>query len=284
MNCATARELLSAFHDHELQPELEAEVQDHIGECVECAKRLTEFGELSRMASELRNRGAPASVWPDLKSKLDEAPQTRPTPTVGSIRRQRRMLGLAIAASLVLGLVSWGLLVRWRQSDEHGQDHISVAANFGRYLNEFDQNPERAQLELLSNYDGRAVDLDEAARTLRYPPVAPDMLPNGFARDGVYLLKMPCCLCVQTIYKNEAGARLVVFEHVDDQPLWFGDRPIIKAQCHGMPTSLVQVDDRLAATWKRHERFITLIGLRGVEEVSQLVAFFDQVESAHDRL
>ena len=42
-------------------------------------------------------------------------------------------LGLAIAASLVLALVSWGLFVRWRQSDEHGQDHISMAANFGRY-------------------------------------------------------------------------------------------------------------------------------------------------------
>lgn len=275
---------MSSFHDHELQPALEAEVREHIGQCVECSRRLAEFGEISRMAAELRNPSAPASVWPDLKSKLDHAPQTRPAPLLGSIRRRRRAFGMAIAASLVLALLSWGFLVRWRQSDAHDQDHISVAANFDRYLSEFDQNPEQAQLVLVSNYDGRVVDREEAARTLRYLPVAPEMLPNGFTRDCVYLLKMPCCLCVQTIYKNDAGDRLVVFEHVDDQLHWFGERPIVTALCHGAPTSLVQVDDRLAATWKRQKRYITLIGLRGVEEVSQLVAFFDQAESAQEPL
>jgi len=273
---------MSSFHDHELQPAFEAEVREHIGQCVECSRRLAEFGEISRMTAELRNPSAPASVWPDLRSKLDHVPQTRPTPVLGSIRRRRRAFGMAIAASLVLALFSWGLLAWWRQSYDH--DHISVAANFGRYLSEFDQNPEQAQLALVSNYDGRVVDLEEAARTLRYPPVAPEMLPNGFARDRIYLLKMPCCLCVQTIYKNEAGDRLAVFEHVDDQPHWFGDRPIVTAQCHGTPTSLVQVDDRLAATWKRQQRFITLIGLRGVEEVTQLVSFFDQADSAREQL
>ena len=170
MNCSTAQEFLSAFHDRELRPELEAEVREHVGQCVECARRLAEFSEISRMAAELRNPCAPASVWPELKSKLDHAPQTRPTSIVGSVRQRRRALGMAIAASLVLALVSWGLLARWRQSDEHGQDRISMAANFGRYLNEFDQNPEQAQRVLVSNYEGRVVDLEEAARALRYPP------------------------------------------------------------------------------------------------------------------
>ena len=40
MNCSTAREFLSAFHDRELRPELEAEVREHIGQCVEWRGRL----------------------------------------------------------------------------------------------------------------------------------------------------------------------------------------------------------------------------------------------------
>jgi len=184
------------------------------------------------------------------------------------MRRRARFRSVAVAASVALVAISVGLLLhRGRDSD-----HAAVAATFGRYLDEFGRSPDQAQQVLLSSYDGRAVDIEEAARTLRYYPATPETLPDGFARDRVYLLKMPCCTCVQTIYKNDAGTCLAMFEHVDDQPVWFGDRPTITAQCHGMPTSLVQVDDHLAATWNRQGRYITVIGARNVEQVAQLVA------------
>ena len=75
-------------------------------------------------------------------------------------------------------------------------------------MNEFDQNPEQAQLALVSNYEGRVVDLQEAARTLALSPRGAGDASEWICADRVYLLKMPCCLCVQTIYKNEAGGGL----------------------------------------------------------------------------
>ena len=151
-----------------------------------------------------------------------------------------------------------------------------MAINFGRYLNELGKNPDEAQQVLLASYGGRAVSVDEAARQLRYRPVAPDELPDGTSLEALYLLHMPCCLCVQAVYKDSNGERLAVFEHVDDQPIWFGSRPTIQTRCNGIPTSIVQVDDHLAASWQRQGRYVTVIGASNVEQVAQLMAFFDQ--------
>ncbi len=276
MNCATAQELMSAFHDGELDPEQHAQLAAHVDGCAECARILAEYGELSRMAAELRTPVVPEGAWGHLESKLDEmSPTRRPRPS-GVTTERRRLSALALAAALILVMISVGLLVRWNNSGEHDHERAALIANFGHYLRQFKQDPDQAQQVLLANYDGRAVELDEAARAVRYRPVAPETLPNGLVRDRVYLLKMPCCLCTQAIYRDQSGSRLAVFEHVDDQPVWFGDRPVISTQCQGVPTSLVQVDDCLAATWKRQGRFITVIGLRDVDEVSRVVASFNE--------
>jgi hypothetical protein len=80
---------------------------------------------------------------------------------------------------------------------------------------------------------------------------------------------------VQAIYRRADGQTIAVFEHVDDQPVWFGERPSIQARCNGMPTSLVQVDDCLAASWRQDGRYLTVVGANDVEQVAQLVAFLD---------
>ena len=69
---------------------------------------------------------------------------------------------------------------------------------------------------------------------------------------------------------------LCVFEHDDDQPLWFGDRPTSSKVFFGKPTRLVQVDGCLAATWQQERRHITVIGAKDVEEVTRLVAHFSE--------
>ena len=169
-------------------------------------------------------------------------------------------------------LSSTGAVV-WLQHAGDGHGH--VAANFGRYLDEFERDPAAAQQVLLSSYEGRAVTYDEAAMKVRYQPVTPERLPNGLLRKEVYLLRMPCCTCVQAIYERANGERLAVFEHVDDQPVWFGPRPTIHARCNGTPCSLVQVDDRLAASWKRNGRYVTIIGAGDLDQVTELVAYLD---------
>lgn len=273
MNCSQVRELLSALHDHELQPEIAAEVNGHLRNCPECSRLAGDFDELSKLAIRLRNVPLPPAIWPAIEAALDDQSQRR---SQGARWTRSRAAGPAIAASLLLVAASTGILAYYLRPghNEHGR----VAVHFGQYLDEFDRNSDEAEQVLLANYAGRQVSLDEAARQLHYQPAAPADLPPGFTRDRLYLLRMPCCLCVQAIYKDAAGRALAVFEHVDDQPGWFGDRPTIMAQCHGLPTTLVQLDDLLAASWRRQTRVITLIGVRDLEEVSRLIEALNQLE------
>jgi len=153
----------------------------------------------------------------------------------------------------------------------------------GRFLEEFEHDPDRAQHMLLTSHNGRAVEPDQAARLARYRPVAPDKRPGGFSRTGTCLLEMPCCTCLETIYRDDADHTLVVFEHVDDQPVRFGNRPTITARCKGRATRLIQVGDHLAATWKRSGCRITVVGARGIEKVPQLIEILEWVEPREGR-
>jgi hypothetical protein len=272
-DCAVARQHLSAFHDGELAPNLRTAVGEHIEGCSECAARLAEIRELSRMAAEMPTPAVPVEIWPQLEKKLaTEVPDNSAASSNLRLIGRRHVWIRVAAAALVVVTVSTAAVVWLRQTE---QGHRHVAVNFGRYLDEFERNPDAAQQVLLTNYEGRAVSFDEAATQVRYQPVTPERLPNGMSREAIYLLHMPCCTCVQAIYQGAGGEKLAVFEHVDDQPIWFSTRPTIKTRCNGMPTSLVQVDDRLAASWKRHGRCVTVIGARDVEQVAELIAYLD---------
>lgn len=69
---------------------------------------------------------------------------------------------------------------------------------------------------------------------------------------------------------------LCVFEHDEDEPVWFGDRPISFEVYSGKPTRVVQIGGGLAATWQQRRRHITVIGAKDIAEVSLLVAHFVQ--------
>jgi hypothetical protein len=90
---------------------------------------------------------------------------------------------------------------------------------------------------------------------------------------------MPCCTCVETIYKNADGETLAVFEHHDEEPAWFSNRPMIRVRCNGTPTSLVQVDDHLAASWRHQGRCLTVVGARDVDQVASLITGFQQPDT-----
>jgi hypothetical protein len=276
MNCSQVRELISALHDRELRPEVEAEVNDHLRGCPECSRLLSEFGDLSILAASLRNVSMVAPDWATIEAAIDDQSWSH-----SPLWRwaSSHAATIAIAAAVFIA-ATVGISVYIFRSDHHGHEHVAV--HFGQYLDEFDRNPDRAEQVLLVNYAGQPVTLDEAARHLKYQPVAPEGLPKGFTRNRVYLLKMPCCLCVQSIYSDAAGRTMAVFEHIDDQPAWFGDRPTMTVQCHGLATCLVQVDGKLAASWKRQKRVITLIGARDLEEVSQFVEFLNEPEPQAD--
>lgn len=270
MNCNTARDLLSSYYDQELSPDEDRQMRAHVASCPQCAARLAEFGELSQLTAGLRAPVAPSETWPAIASALDfddrrHALGRSPTRSLG--RRARAAIAAMVVFVSSIGLASYWL---WQQFEPHAV----MAATFDTYLAEFQTAPQQAQHILIDRYAGQRVNL--ASAELPFSANAPVELPDGYARQETYVLDMPCCVCTQTIYKNPSGAVVALFEHSEKEPGWFGNRPTIHAQCYGTSTLLVQVADRLAATWKCGPRYLTLVGAQNVEQVAQIVATLDR--------
>lgn len=272
MNCSFLQERLSQYYDGELPRDLEPETNDHLKGCTACRKVLTQFQQLSTLSSQLATPAPPSGQWAAIEVALNsqESPATVPVRRWTQIW-QRPNSALVAAAAIVLvvmsvGLIFYGVVPFWRS--HHGSE---MAVNFGRYLNDFQRDPQKAQQFLLTSYEGQAVELVEAARQVGYEPLAGTNLPPGYKIEKIYVLKMPCCTCAQVVCSRQDGRVVTIFEHDQDQPIWYGDRPSIDACCCGRPTKMVQVDDMLAVTWKSGERHLTVVGARDMEEVTQFV-------------
>lgn len=275
MNCVEAQERLSAFFDGELPSPEQESVADHIESCAICAKEFERFEKLSQMASKLRSPEPPAGLWNELEKKLDAA--------VVSSRPRARYLRkriVAMAALLLIGLALGFYVKKTWFGHGHG-DHL--AANFGSYLETFQHDPVQAQQILIANYDGNATTLEEITRRVKYRPAVADGLPEGYTMDSLYLLKMPCCICPQAVLKGDDGNVLAVFEHDTDQPIWFGNRPMVKCRCAGKPTNIVEIDGKLAASYKSGSRYVTLVGLRDLDEATRLIGHLAARQTATGR-
>ena len=74
---------------------------------------------------------------------------------------------------------------------------------------------------------------------------------------------------------------IAIFEHDDENTdEWFGDRATMTKECNGKRCSLVELDARLAASWQRDQRHITIVGLRDTAELAQFVAWFEGQDQA----
>jgi len=146
-----------------------------------------------------------------------------------------------------------------------------LAVSFDRYLKQFPANPDRAQHTLLAAYDSQTVSLREAEEQVRYRPAVANPLPPGYSLESVHLIRMPCCRCVEAVCRDADNRKLAVFEHAADQPIWFGHRPALTCRCNGRKTRLVQFEHRLAATWPTGKRFLTIVGLRDLSELTLLM-------------
>ncbi len=64
---------------------------------------------------------------------------------------------------------------------------------------------------------------------------------------------------------------MIVFEHKDEQSVWFGDLPCIETQCSGKQCRIIESAGQLAVSWRQNDRQFTMIGAADVAEVSQWV-------------
>jgi len=281
VNCSGVQERLSLFHDNELSPSRAALVATHVTNCSSCAAELTSFQQLSGLTRQLTDSPAPDHLWDELQAKLNDT--AAPTKSLlrfqpNSIPARQLVPGrLLTLAATILVTVGIGVVSYWTWFS-YGHNHLAV--DFTHYVENFAEQPGNAQQILLAKHEGRPVTLTEATDILGYEPVAAKGLPPGYSLEQVNLLTMPCCICAQVIFTNKAGESIAIFEYAIDQPVWFGNRPTIERLCLDIPTSVMQVDDRLVATWKEGKRYITIIGATDLNEVTEFVAHFSKVSSA----
>ena len=269
MNCSQIQDLLSAYFDGELPDESNRTVTEHLESCSDCTGELAGFRNLSAMAGRFPTPPSPKSNWRQLENALDDESAVAPDRRNGHWRMSwRRHLALAATMLLVVGLGWTGYKMA---APEH--KHARV---FGHYLEEFQRDPARAQGMLLTEYKGEPLDAGSAIQTVGYRPAVANGLPEGYSIESTYVMEMPCCTCVQTLCKRSDGSVLVVFEHDDEQPNWFGGLPDIIANCGGMQCSLVELESQLAASWKRGKRHMTIIGARDVAEVDKMVSWLSK--------
>jgi hypothetical protein len=155
----------------------------------------------------------------------------------------------------------------------HSEHHNHFTAEFGQYLSEFRRDPDAAQQFLLSKYENHRVDPEQATKLVGYRPVIAGGVPPEYKLASTFVMKMPCCTCVQSLCQRSDGSTLAIFEHNDKTPQWFGDRPSITVNCHGRGCSLVELDGSTAVSWKQGDRYITLIGIKTLSEVDRIVAW-----------
>jgi len=208
-------------------------------------------------------------AWQELASKLDSE---KPVSTIMPLHSERTWLNKNVLLAATVLLVVGVSLAFFLERDEH-DNHMAV--NFDHYLKEFVHDTKRAQVMLASAYPNQTVDLEQAVQHLKYTPVATKRLPDGYTLDSVQVFEMPCCKCIQCIYKKADDSTLVLFEHDTDQPIWFGERPAVTCKCNGKSTRLVTYDGQLAASWPSGQRHLTLIGARDAKQIIQIMDHLD---------
>ena len=272
MKCSEVQERLSAYIDNELSDGEHRNIALHLEGCPKCMASIEFARTLSHKTRELADPTPPANLWACIESGLQDEP------SVHKIHSRRRVWNVsvvhwALAASLLL-VAAAGMWSYHFGGDDHGHD--SMAANFNIYLAKFAVDPANAQETLITTYGGKPVSPNEAEQTFGYRPIAATGALADFTVEQTYSLDMPCCRCMLSVCRRSDGTVVSVLEHVEPQPIWFGDRSRIECLCDGVPTSVVQLNGKLAASWQYGKRHITVIGATDLEEVTQMVAGLNQ--------
>ncbi len=274
MNCEEVGARFSEFFDGELPADLAATISEHVNGCDNCTAELQSFGQIAGLFLEQRDLAATPENWSELAVRLDQ--QTGRFQSWIFLKSSHRLLPL-MAASLIAA-VAIGYWAARRMS--HEDVHRVAAAHVHKTLTRFPQKPRAVVDELSAQYQGTLVSLDAARDLLGYVPVVAKMPAAGYHVASTHVLQMPCCKCPASLCVREDGSEFLLFEHNDEHLMWFGDSPRISTKCGGQVCQCVQMPDQLAVTWKVGARYVTAIGINGLEEITSLMSVVNPSNSA----
>lgn len=274
MNCDDTRQLLSAFYDGELSSEAATRVEQHQATCATCRHSLEAMGRLSRITDSLVENEPSVDLWSRIVARLgDDATVSKTTlPSRWLPRWFAAGMALAVVVLIGVGIVAWRRQA-WTTEEQQ------LARIFDRYLEEFAVSPLKAQ-DILD----REFPSTQVAHSKNHPIAGTSMVAlrdtlPGLTRVSMHVRNLPCCNCVQGLYRRENGTFLTVFEH-EMPATWDSSQAGKEVQCGNCVCRLRQLDSRVAASWNHDERYFTVIGLNDVEELRQIVNLMDPSEAS----
>jgi len=265
MNCNEVIPLLSPFHDGELTPDEHRAIVVHIASCAACSQKLESIRRLSDLVETTPTPEAPSTLLTKLEQSLDSLAPRRRWFKLGPA--QSRAAAALLAAAAVVAVC----VTVWKISSAPSHSHEEMVRVFNEFLDSYEQgNPSTEEL-LARRYDGTLVNEAAATAALKRKTVAPPVVLANHRVTKRYVLKMPCCDCVETIYARDGTTSFVLFEHEKEQSEWFNTRPMVRAECRGKACCMVQLKGSLAATWPVEGGFVTIVGVRDVSELGDLI-------------
>ena len=274
MNCEEVRGRLSEFYDGELPADKTAEISEHVNSCDTCTAELRSFGQIGGLFRGECESSIASGHWAKIVVRLDKQNgRFRPGRFPRSLYRLLPLMVASLIAAVTIGY--WAAL-----QTSHDKIHRVAAAHVHNTLTRFSLKPRAVVDELSTQYGGTLVSLDAAKDLLGYEPVVSKLPSAGYRVASTHVLKMPCCTCPASLCVREDGSEFLIFEHNEEQPMWFGDSPTISARCCGQVCHCTQMPDQLAVTWKVGTRYVTVIGVNGLEEITSLMAVVNNADSA----
>ncbi|WP_417850236.1 anti-sigma factor family protein [Thalassoglobus sp.] len=276
MTCKNTQSLLSHFFDHQLDEQQRETISEHLEHCSDCSRVLNDYKQLSVLNQAIESPQPPANLWAKIQQDLDGQPAD-PAPLILTTPRRQVARPWVVA---VLLLMVFGISFVAIQSQSHDHQHTMVTIEFDEYLDSYAASPQQALKDLFSEYPQRTVSVETATKQVGYRPVVANSLPSGYTVESIQLLKMPCCECVKTMCTSDSGDPFVVFEHDAEQAIWFGHREKRQCDCGGKPTTVMEFDQQIAATWRVGKRSVSVVGLKDVQEVEKLMPYLGRDPSA----
>jgi len=270
MNCKDITDKLSRFMDGELDSALNERLSLHIESCDSCKKNLESFRRIGVWMREVEAPVDTEVTWGRIEAAISSKLRL-------SERRSMKWIvpALALSASVgfVLASVVWYPTNGTDTPHEHAiHEHGSSAVDFRNVIEFAQSEPQKAISSLVEKYEGKQLDTESATKYIGYRPALFSSVPDGFQRVSTHILNMPCCKCTASVCQRPNGTSLIVFEHKDEQPVWFGELPSIETQCSGNQCRIIESSGQLAVSWRQNDRQFTMVGATDVDEVSQWVA------------
>jgi Putative zinc-finger len=269
MNCDWVEEHLSAYIDNELAAQERLKFDSHCDQCDSCRALAAEYQAIGRLMRQSEAGVDTNSLWERVEHRLDD---DRVVPI--STKSQPRNWVYAILATAASVAVIWFIArnpISEHNHSDTNHEHAALAVDFQEVIRTAKLEPKVAVAKLVSKYQGKELDAKATASYLGYEPTLFKSIPEGFSLVSTHVLNMPCCKCSASICERADGTSLVVFEHKDEQPVWFGELPSIETQCSGRTCKIVEASGQLAVSWKNDDRQLTMVGANDLAEVNNWV-------------